>query len=462
MDNHPPEWARRLRDEREARGWGKREMARQLYKAAGIERGNVTSLAKQVGWHETGDHFPTQWAPYYATAFGVSEDELFGPAARAPLAEADEDGARLSPLVDSLSLAWTIGRLDQTMDRRTVLQVAATLAAAPAVGMADPIDRIAAALTRPTGVSEDQVDHLEARTVGFHRLEFMLPAEQIFRSLLAHLHELTTLLEAPGGRWRARLARTVGESAVLGAWLAWDLGEPERAAGLYNVARLASQESDDPGIRVCSAIYQSFAISAAGAHGTAYRALERAGDLLPARTDPATRAWLLGRQAEEAAALGDPRARDMIEEASALLSDARPRTERPWTRCLESPNLSHMRLTIATRLGDEANVHRGVEELVMQASDPAQKKTGRILASIGLALVRVGDTEEGVRFGERSIDAVRVSKATYAMNRLNELGDALHDRAAKRSQPVRERIRATQLELASPHPSTSGMTPALN
>lgn len=78
MDNQPPEWARRLRNERLARGWGKREMARQLYNAAGIQGGNVTSLAKQVGWHETGDHFPTEWGRHYASVFETSERALFG------------------------------------------------------------------------------------------------------------------------------------------------------------------------------------------------------------------------------------------------------------------------------------------------------------------------------------------------------------------------------------------------
>lgn len=466
MDKQRPPWAARLQAEREARGWGKREMARQLYRAAGIAAGNVASLAKQVGWHEAGDHFPSEWGPHYATVFGVPERDLLGPERTFPAPGPFETGAAadepLSSLVDLMSLAWTLGRLDQAMDRRTVLQLAATLAAAPALGVADPIDRIAAALTRPTGVSEDHIEHLEARTIGFHRLEFMLPAEQIFRGLLAHLSEVTTLLEAPGGRWRARLARTAGESAVLGAWLAWDLGDTARAAGLYQVARLASEQSDDPAIRVCSAIYQSFATSAAGAHGTAHRALTQARDLLPARGDPATRAWLLGRQAEEAAALGDPGARDLIEQATELLADARPRTERPWTRCLESPNLSHMRLTIATRLDDEAGVHQGVEELVLQAGDPAQKKTGRILASIGLALVQIGDVEEAVRFGERSVDAVKASKATYAMNRLDELDAALGERAAARALGLRQGIRSMRQDLLSPRSSTPGTTQALN
>ncbi|MEV5824202.1 helix-turn-helix transcriptional regulator [Spirillospora sp. NPDC052242] len=379
------------------------------------------------------------------------------PATRDPRGEDSFDnGSR----VDLLALAWTVGRLDQNVDRRAVLQLAATLAAAPALGVVDPIERIAGALTRPTGLSEDIVSHLEARSIGFHRLEFVLPAEQIFRSLLSHLSEVTSLLEAgPRDRLRARLARVAGETAVLGAWLAWDLGDAARAASLYRVAGLAAREGDDPAILACSAIYQSFAGSAVQAHGVARRSLAEARQYLPGDGDPATRAWLLGREAEEAAALGDRAAGDMIEQASDLMANARPHAERPWTRCLESPRFAHMRLTIATRLGDESGVHDEVGELVVLASDPAQKKTGRMLASVGLALVGIGDTEEGIRFGERAVDAVETSRATYALNRLSELDVALA--GDPRARQVRERIRATRRELASPRPSTTGTTPAL-
>src|SRR5690606_16642587 len=43
-----PIWAARLRSEREARGWSKHEMARRLLRADGLERGNVTHLARQI------------------------------------------------------------------------------------------------------------------------------------------------------------------------------------------------------------------------------------------------------------------------------------------------------------------------------------------------------------------------------------------------------------------------------
>ncbi|WP_433229076.1 helix-turn-helix domain-containing protein [Actinomadura formosensis] len=371
----------------------------------------------------------------------------------------DPDDSTIAPL-DLLSLAWTVGRLDQGVDRRSVLQLAPAVAAAPALGVGDPIERITRALTRPTSLGEDVVTHLEARCIGFHRLECVFPAKRLFRALLAHLNEITSLLEAGAAdRWRMRLARIAGESAVLGAWLAWELGDVARSSALYRVAELAARESGDPVIRACSAIYQSFALSEVVGHHAAFRTLEGARSLVPDHGDLATRAWLMGRRAEEAAALGDISARRLIEEASALMADARPQSERSWTRCLESPRMSHMRLTIATRLGDARGVHAELDELLMLANDPAQKRTGRMLATIGLALTRMGDADEGVRFGERAVEAVRVSEAAYATSRLTELGDALRDDVSARSRELRAAIGVTCRDFASPRPSTAGTTP---
>jgi hypothetical protein len=355
--------------------------------------------------------------------------------------------------IDILALAWMVGRLDQHMDRRGTLQLAAGLVAAPVLGAADPIERIAHALTRPTGLTEDMVEYLEARSLGFHRLERALPAGQIFRGLLAHLNEITTLLQVCPNRdrLRTRLARTAGESAVLGAWVAWDLGEAQRAASLYHTAELAAKESDDPAILACSAIYQSFGLADAGAHLTARQRLADARQMLPHRGDLATRAWLMGLEAEAMAAMGDPAAKDMMEKASDLLMQARPLQERSWTRCLENPYQPWRRLNIAIGLADEPGVYQYVGDLMALASDPTRKQTGRHLASIGLALVTIGDVHEGIQAGQRSLEAIRRIPARYNLDRLTQLGAALTE-AGPRARDLREGIRATRQQLLSPRP----------
>src|SRR5262249_19054028 len=142
---------------------------------------------------------PTSGAQVSKSQVNLAErgETLLLPPAQAPDEPVDRDAGLVndSTMVDLLALARTMGRLDQRMDRRGVLQMAAPLAVAPALGVADPVERIAHALTRPTGLTEDMVEYLEARSIGFHRLESVLPAGRIFRGLLAHLNEITTLLQ---------------------------------------------------------------------------------------------------------------------------------------------------------------------------------------------------------------------------------------------------------------------------
>src|SRR5262249_47744140 len=155
----------------------------------------------------------------------------------------------------------------------------------------------------------------------------------------------------------------VGETAVLGAWIAWELGQTERAASLYHTAELAARESEDPALLACSKIYQSVILHETGAYRSARRKLADARQALPEHGDLATRAGLMAREAEELAAMAAPTAKILIEQASDLFMQARPMQERSWTRILEPTYPSRMRLRIATRLADEPGVHQAIGDL---------------------------------------------------------------------------------------------------
>ena len=363
---------------------------------------------------------------------------------------------------DLLALAWLVGKLDRRVSRQTAQGFAATLAATG--GMTDPAERLAHALGNRKGLTGETVGDLETRSLGFHWLECVLPGGDLFRAVLTHLSEVVSVLEACSqDRWRRRLAVTAGETALLAAWMAWDLGDMGRSAALYRAAGLAAQETGDQAVSACAVIYQSQSIgtSSARAHAQARRRLADAREqLLPGPGDPATRAWLMAREAEAAAAVGDPAAAGMIDAASEALTAARPQRERSWTRCLDSPGLTHARLIIATRLHDEALLESTINDLLLQAADADQKKSGRMLASVGLALIAIGDVSEGVRFGWRSVEAVRQSRARYALDRLAQLAAALE--ASGSGPDLREEISVVHRELVSRHPSTQGNLPALS
>src|SRR5262249_23354712 len=194
----------------------------------------------------------------------------------------------------------------------------------------------------------------------------------------------------------------------------------------YRIAELASREGDDPALLASSVLWQSCGLAEAGEYVTAQQRLAGARQVL-GHGDLATHAWLLAREAENLAAMGDPAAKGMIENASELLVQAgRSVRARVWTRCLQLSNWPHNRLTIATRLADETGVHSYVGDLTTLADDPTTqgKYSGRWLASVGLALVTLGDVHEGIQAGWRSLEAVKTSQDRFALHRLTALDAA--------------------------------------
>ncbi|MBB4913774.1 hypothetical protein [Streptosporangium saharense] len=75
-----PEWARRLRAERESRGWGRADLAREMLKAAEpYTLPGMKSIVASIKGHEVGRHRPGDpYRPLYRTIYGKSDHELFG------------------------------------------------------------------------------------------------------------------------------------------------------------------------------------------------------------------------------------------------------------------------------------------------------------------------------------------------------------------------------------------------
>jgi transcriptional regulator with XRE-family HTH domain len=215
--------------------------------AHGISQGKLAGLTGipqgRLSEYKNGKRTPTlNTLEAFADGLGMPEHARralgLAPAgtANAALADAAADPAAIP---DLLTLAWMAGSLTSHLDRRAVLQLAATLVTSPLLGVEEPTERLAYALAGPAGVQDDTITFLDQRTSGLHRIEPMFAARLVHRSIMTHLREVTALLEGdPGDVARSRLARIAGESAVLAAWTAWDLGEGAHSARMYRVTRL--------------------------------------------------------------------------------------------------------------------------------------------------------------------------------------------------------------------------------
>jgi transcriptional regulator with XRE-family HTH domain len=425
----------------------------------GISQGLIAGLTGipqgRLSEYKTGKRQPTlNTLEDFANGLGVPEH------ARRALglapAEPAGDGAALAevngtagqmPMPDLLTVAWMAGSLNNHVDRRAVLQLAATLLAAPLLGVEEPMERLAYALIGPTMLQDDTVTFLEQRTVGLHRIEPMFQARLVHRSIMDHLREVTALLEGhPHDPLRGRLARIAGESAVLAAWTAWDLGEGAHSARMYRITEAAARAADDPVIIACADTLRSYATSGPTAHEDARRLLAGAREHLPETGENATRAWVLGREAEEAAAIGDRTARDLIKRAAEAFDEAKPQKERPWTRFLDETRMNALALSTHTRLGNEQEVHNLAADLLATVT-PSSKRAALINADVGIAAVRLGDVSSGLSYGHRSLEAVRVSETSFGLWRLEELARTLAQEP--RARELRTEIKQARRALAS-------------
>ncbi|WP_433180429.1 hypothetical protein [Actinoallomurus sp. CA-150999] len=211
-----PRWAARLRAERERRSWNKHEMARRLHKAVGQPYPPVNSLVRQIlGW-EKGEHFPRDWTAAYATAFEMTEAELFGLSSHLGLAGSGDGGAPSESR-----------EVDPTK-RRDALRLGLAATVAPAVlgeaaSEAMEFTRIAGA----SAVGPGTFDHLQAAVAAIDRSYTTEPPGEVFAVARAYRARVQELIQGPHtlkqGRelyvWAAWLSELL-------AWLAHDLGHP--------------------------------------------------------------------------------------------------------------------------------------------------------------------------------------------------------------------------------------------
>jgi hypothetical protein len=272
-----------------------------------------------------------------------------------------------------------------------------------------------------------------------------MPARVIYQGLTTHINELSTLLQSgPPDRFRRRLAATAGEAATLTAWIAWDLKQPSQSASFERVAALAAKESGHPIIQACTHAYKSYAVSGP----EAVEQIQQARKFLPQQGDDATRAWLLAREAEELAALGDRAAIKLLNQAEEAHSRARPHRERAWTRFLDAGRMAAFQLSTYVRLGDEQRViEAGEAALMAVAQDKERKRVSVVYADIAQAQLQIGDVTEGVAYARRALEAAQRTESTWGMQHLAKVEKALATRPDQAARDLLGDIRSTRRSL---------------
>ncbi|TDB98151.1 XRE family transcriptional regulator [Nonomuraea longispora] len=330
-----------------------------------------------------------------------------------------------------MALAWTVGRLNLRVDRRTVLHLAATAAVGAAL---DPAQRLLRALAGNHRPDSTTIAHLEHRTRGFHRLEEHIPAKSLYPALISHLNEVSALLESglPDDH-RRRLAVVAGESAILAAWFAWEQGNAHMTAAHTRLANVAAKHTNDVSIAACMTGYRSYMAGRNSAQST--RLIQQGLDQI-GEGDPATRAWLLARHAEEGALLGDHRgALNSIREVVDVYAGA-DINARPWTCFLDPGRFASMSLTVYSRLRRHDDSATAMEEIALHLGPTTEvKKLCVVKAEMALAQHRLRDVTEAVDSARSALDATSAMDFPLGWERLDNVAAEL---MLSRAQVARE------------------------
>ncbi|MGH7883341.1 MAG: helix-turn-helix domain-containing protein [Candidatus Dormibacteraceae bacterium] len=296
--------------------------------------------------------------------------------------------------------------------------------AAPASPHSEQWERLARVVLQGGSIDQFMLREIEAQTAALYRLELMTPASEITSHLTLFLDQLTDLLSAAAGSdLRRRVVVSIGETAVLGGWLAWDSGDAPTSQRLYRVAAQAAREVGDSDLLACCFGFLSYAPSY---EGNSSQTLELLGQALAEarlKSSPATYGWLEARRAEELAGLGDAAALPLLE--GGLERFAYPKSDRLWTNFLTPTRVENFAVSVYLNLGriEEA------EPLALAALQTVEYPKLRpvVLADAATVNLRRGSLEAGLELaGEALIIAVEL-QSRWALGRLQRLGRLLRE-----------------------------------
>ena len=306
----------------------------------------------------------------------------------------------------------------------------------PAANSQEPWDRLLKIITNPASVDEPSLLDLEQQTVGLYELETQAPARQLIHHLTHHRDILTDILCASlKPSVRQRLIRASGETAVLGAWMAWDQGNRPLANLLYKLAFAAASESSEPSIAACALAYMSYGASALGRSVDAQRMLSGARDRIDVKILPATYAWLTAREAEELSRQDHRRALQLMDTSLNCYEKANPLEERPWTGFLDQNRMLSFALTVNLRCGRLIEARQIAVKTLKDAGSP--KIRALLLLELATAQLQMGDIEEGLELTSQALRGVLATEMTWGQPKLAELGELLRSRHGSNEQAKR-------------------------
>ncbi|MEV8605584.1 helix-turn-helix transcriptional regulator [Streptomyces griseoviridis] len=394
------EFAALLRTLRAGTGRTQEQQAEEVNRISG--RGTMTR--REIVRYEKGDNIPTKRTlAYFSRSFGLPPEEL----------EEKAKYARARRRKD------TAGRgKDEDMRRRTLL--AGGAAAMGTAAAAEPWERLARALRGGT-VDSTLVGSLVERACELHVRERRLTASSLQSEVEQHLDVITSAL-GRAGEYERPLTVVGGETAALAGWVAWDAGQYERARHFY---RVAMQCADSAGHPLLRALVLGYASYGASTPEKAVILLEQASEHVRGAGAATASAWIYGRLAEESANSGDEAgALRALDRAHISYEFADHASEQAWVRFVTPYRMDSLALSVYGQLG-RPELSETADRAARRLGDELPDSGVVVLGDLASALLRGGDTEQGVLVSHQFAAAVEVRPTTMGRTRAQTVAQHL-------------------------------------
>jgi len=217
------------------------------------------------------------------------------------------------------------GTLDEDVERRELLALFGRAATAGLV--TSTLGRLPA-LASATPVDVGAIEAVTSASGSYRRLWLTTPAEHLREPVLSHLRLMSSLFTSSSSETdQARLAAAAGDTTVVAAWLAEDVGDLAAAQGHYQQAWRYAERSQDTHLQAYVACCTSEWADGAEAVGL----VQRATRLLPRIAPPGAHAWVAAHEARaHASAHDEPATSTALLRADRALAQANEDRDAVW------------------------------------------------------------------------------------------------------------------------------------
>jgi tetratricopeptide (TPR) repeat protein len=312
--------------------------------------------------------------------------------------------------------------------------VPAVDASPEALGLSDPEAAVVEDLRlvgsrraeRPLRLSEETVRNLEAVTTAYRRMYHTVGAHDL-------IDGIAEPVRTTRGFWRrttdpklgASLAGITSEAAMLAGRMSFfDLGRPSEAEPHYQTALVAAEGAGDRALRAVVLGNQSFIPRNSGDFEGAPHLLGQAKSLTS--DQPTVRSWATALEAMTYLWARQPaKSLAAMEEAEALLEQARPDDRPAWFDYYDPARLAGFNGLMRIRLGDPEAAQRTLDQAIAELPAEAAKQRACYLADQATVHAGTGEVEQACQLGSQALQILSEVEYATGVQRVRDLRASL-------------------------------------